>query len=307
VAARGVATVPPAGAVVGDPALSAPPTSIIGVSISGSAWSEDSLLSNEAITAMVGSEAFARAMVYARSGRVHEVQLDEEARTVSGRVHGSYRDDYAVTVYLAESRSGATTVYRSQCSCPVVLDCKHAAAVLIVARHSAQLRRRVERPEWEVSLERLLAASDPAPEAAAAPLALEFEVERIPAYRGYAGRQDLRMRPARQGRSGGWVRSGISWEDLDFVARSYRPEHRELLLQFRAAAGAGARYALPRTPWLSLSTVTSAFWALLDQAATVGLTLLTAKPLLGPLRAAELATVTLDARRPGVGRAAAWP
>lgn len=281
------------------PALSVPPTSIDGVSVSSSARSWESLLSNEAITAMVGSEAFARAMVYAKSGRVHDVQLDEEAMTVSGRVHGSYRDDYAVTVHLAESRSGATTVYRSQCSCPVVLDCKHAAAVLVVARHSSQLRRRVERPEWEVSLERLLAAPDPEPVAAASPLALEFEVERMPAYRGYAGRQDLRIRPARQGRSGGWVRSGISWEDLDFVARSYRPEHRELLLQFRAAAGAGARYALPRTPWLSLSTVTSAFWALLDQAGEAGLTLLAAKPLLGPLRAAERATVTLDARRAG--------
>ncbi|MFL6064253.1 MAG: SNF2-related protein [Friedmanniella sp.] len=267
------------------------------VPISARSW--DSLLSNEAITAMVGSEAFARAMVYAKSGRVHDVQLDEEARTVSGRVRGSYRDDYTVTVYLAESRSGATTVYRSQCSCPVALDCKHAAAVLIVARHSTALRQQVQRPEWEVALDRLLAAPDPEPLAGAAPLALEFDVERIPAYRGYAGRQDLRIRPARQGRSGGWVRSGISWEDLDFVARSYRPEHRELLLQFRAAAGAGARYALPRTPWLSLSTVTSAFWSLLDQAGSAGLSLLAAKPLLGPLRATERASVSLDVHRAG--------
>ena len=90
-----------------------------------------------------------------------------------------------------------------------------------------------------------------------APLALEFEVEQIPAYRGYAGRQELRIRPARPGKSGNWVRSGISWDDLDFVARSYRAEHRELLLQFRAAAGASARYALPRNGWLPLSTVTS--------------------------------------------------
>ncbi len=269
------------------------------MSVPSSARSWDSLLGNEAITSMVGSEAFARALVYARGGRVHDVQLDEEAMTVMGRVRGSYRDDYAVTVYLAESRSGATTVYRSQCTCPVVLDCKHAAAVLVVARHSTSLRAKVDRPEWEVSLERLLAAPDPEPASAAAPLAMEFEVERIPAYRGYAGRQDLRIRPARPGRSGGWVRSGISWEDLDFVARSYRPEHRELLLQFRAAAGAGARYALPRTPWLSLGTVTSAFWALLDQAATAGLSLLAAKPLLGPLRAAGPASVDLDARRAG--------
>jgi len=263
------------------------------------ALSWDLLLSNEAIRAMVGSEAFARAMVYARSGHVRDVSLDEEARTVSGRVSGTHRDSYEVTVYLAPSRSGGTTVYRSQCTCPVALDCKHAAAVLVVARHTAEVRRRAERPEWEKVLGRLLSAPPVEPPAAAAPLALEFEVERIPAYRGYAGRQDLRIRPARQGRSGGWVRSGISWEDLDHVAASYRPEHRELLLQFRAAAGAGARYALPRTPWLSLGTVTSAFWSLLDQADGVGLALLAAKPMTGPLRSRSLAAVTLDTRRAG--------
>ena len=182
----------------------------------------------------------------------------------------------------------------------MVLDCKHAAAVLVVARHQ-QPPRAVERPEWEMALDRW----SPAPPAGwrSRPLACELGVERIPAYRGYAGRQDLRMRPARLGRGGDWVRSGISWEDLDFVARSYVPEHRELLLQFRAAAGAGARYALPRTPWLSLSTVSSAFWGLLDQAAAAGLALITAAPLSGPLRTESRAPVH-PRRPPGRGRPA---
>ena len=66
------------------------------------------LLSNEAITGMVGPEAFARGMLYAQGGHVHDVELDEEAMVVSGRVKGTYRDDYAVSVSLAASRSGAT-------------------------------------------------------------------------------------------------------------------------------------------------------------------------------------------------------
>ena len=181
------------------------------------------------------------------------------------------------------------------------MDCKHAAAVLIVARHLAAATRLVERPEWEKTLDKLLAGSPTVLPADVAPLALEFGVERIPAFRGYAGRQDLRIRPARLGRSGTWVRSGISWDDLDFVARSYVSEHRELLLQFRAAAGASARYSLPRSAWLSLSTVSTGFWALLDQAARVGLTVITAKPLLGPIRTAEPAVVGLDARRAADG------
>jgi hypothetical protein len=262
------------------------------------AWQE--LLSNDAVSQLVGPEAFARAMVMTRSGHVHDVQLDEDTLTITGRVKGTYRDDYAVSVRLASSRSGATTVYGTQCSCPVATDCKHAAAVLIVARHQiAPTGQRLEKPEWEKTLGGLLAAADPQPVADAAPLALEFDVERIPAYRGYPGRQELRIRPARQGKSGSWVRSGISWDDLDFVARSYLPEHRELLLQFRAAVGANARYALPRNGWLSLTTVTSAFWGLLEQTATVGLSIITAKPLSGPIRPDQDATVSLDARRAG--------
>jgi SNF2 family DNA or RNA helicase len=269
--------------------------------VQGVVTSWNSLLSHEAIIQMVGHEAFARAMVYAKSGHVYDVNIDSDALTVTGRVKGTVRDDYTVTVFLASSRSGAVSVYRSQCSCPVVSDCKHAAAVLIIARHLVA-GTTAERPEWERTLDKLLAAGPAVPPADVAPLALEFGVERIPAFRGYLGRQDLRIRPARRSRSGGWVRSGISWDDLDFVARSYVAEQRELLLQFRAAAGASARYALPRSAWLSLGTVSSAFWGLLDQAASVGLTILAAKPLVGPLRTAQRASVVLDARRdPAIG------
>ena len=269
--------------------------------VQGVVASWNSLLGHEAIIQMVGHEAFARAMVYAKSGHVYDVNVDADALTVTGRVKGTVRDDYAVTVFLASSRSGTVSVYRSQCNCPVVSDCKHAAAVLIVARHLVA-GTTVERPEWERTLDKLLATGPAVPPADVAPLALEFGVERIPAFRGYLGRQDLRIRPARRSHSGGWVRSGISWDDLDFVARSYVAEQRELLLQFRAAAGASARYALPRSAWLSLGTVSSAFWGLLDQAATVGLTILAAKPLLGPIRTEQGASVALDVRRdPAIG------
>jgi superfamily II DNA or RNA helicase len=269
--------------------------------VQGVAASSNSLLTHEAIIQMVGHEAFARAMVLAKSGHVYAVEFDAESLRVTGRVRGTIRDDYAVTVFLASSRSGAVSVYRSQCTCPVAMDCKHAAAVLVVARHVIA-GKAVERPEWERALEKLLAASPAPPAVDVAPLALEFGVERIPAFRGYLGRQDLRIRPARRSRSGGWVRSGISWDDLDFVARSYVPEQRELLLQFRAAAGASARYVLPRSAWLSLATVSSAFWGLLDQASALGLTILAAKPLLGPLRTEHRASVMLDAHRdPGAG------
>ena len=253
-------------------------------------------LSDGAISAMVGPEAFARALVAVRSGHVSHVEVDDAARTVSGRVRGTHRDDYEVTVFLASSPSGATTVHRSRCTCPVSMDCKHAAAVLVVARHQQGPGPRVERPEWERVLGPLVSTPPTSPAVEVAPLGLELGVERIPAHRGYAGRLDLRARPVRRGRGGGWVRSGISWEDLDFVARSYVRAHRELLLQFRAAAGAGARNALPRTPWLSLQTVSSAFWSLLDQVGGAGLDVVVEDPLRG-LEVLPTAEVSLDVRR----------
>jgi superfamily II DNA or RNA helicase len=253
-------------------------------------------LSDGAINAMVGPEAFARALVAVRSGHVSHVEVDDGARTVSGRVRGTHRDDYEVTVFLASGPSGATTVHRSRCTCPVSMDCKHAAAVLVVARHQQGPGPRVERPEWERVLGPLVTAPPPTPAVEVAPLGLELGVERIPAHRGYAGRLDLRARPVRRGRGGGWVRSGISWEDLDFVARSYVAAHRELLLQFRAAAGAGARNALPRNPWLSLQTVSSAFWSLLDQVDGAGLEVVVEDPL-RELEVLPTALVSLDVRR----------
>ena len=77
------------------------------------AASLNSLLSHEAIIQMVGHEAFARAMVSVKSGNVFDVEFNAESLTITGRVKGTVRDDYAVKVILASSRSGAISVYRS--------------------------------------------------------------------------------------------------------------------------------------------------------------------------------------------------
>ena len=95
----------------------------------------NSLLSHEAIIQMVGHEAFARAMVYAKSGHVYDVDVDAEALTVTGRVRGTVGTITPSPCSWPALESGTISVYRSQCTCPVALDCKHAAAVLIVARH----------------------------------------------------------------------------------------------------------------------------------------------------------------------------
>ena len=264
------------------------------------AGSWTSMLGNDAIIQMVGHEAFARGMVYARSGRVTDVELDERGLIIRGRVRGTYRDDYATSIQLAQSASGALTAHRGVCSCPVAMDCKHAAAVLIVARTTASVSTQLAQPAWERTLRKIAVAPDPPPVATEL-LGLEFEVEQMPTYRAQPSRIDLRIRPLRAGKSGKWIRTGIGWEDLDYASRSYLPAHVDLLLQFRAAAGASARYVFPRTPWLSISSVTSVCWSLLEQAAESGLTLLVAGSESGPELSGTKASVVLDLRRSAEG------
>ncbi len=79
-------------------------------------WS--TLLSNEAIIAMVGHEAFARGMVYARNGSVSEVQIDPATQLISGRVQGGYRDGYDSSVQLVGTEAGLDGASRDDAAVP---------------------------------------------------------------------------------------------------------------------------------------------------------------------------------------------
>jgi len=259
------------------------------------------MLSNEAIVRMVGREAFARAMVYARTGRVTDVELDPAQLTVTGEVSGTYRDSYTTRVQLERPEAGMVPMHSGRCSCPVAVDCKHVAAVLIVARTLEEVTRYLDRPAWEQTLTRLARAPEPAPSGEVVPLGLQLEVERTPAYRGYSGRVMLRMRPVRRGKSGRWVQTGVSWEDLEYATRTYAAAPRELLLQLRGAAGPAARYGYPRSPWIPLGGVSPGLWSLLARAEEQDLALVPPTPQGELTVRTEPATVVLDASRTADG------
>ena len=144
-----------------------------------------------------------------------------------------------------------------------------AAAVLIVARQLAAAGQLVERPEWERTLDKLLAGiTGTVLPADIAPLGAGVRRRTDPGVPGVrrAARICGSVPPGGAAAATGCGRAsaGRSWTSWP---ASYVSEHRELLLQLRAAAGRRARYSLPRSAWLSLSTVSTGFWALLDQAA----------------------------------------
>ena len=228
------------------------------------------LLSNDAIIAMVGHEAFARGMAYANNGNVTDVRVDAHRLAVTGQVVGGGRRRYQVSVQLVDA--GDHTGHRATCTCPVVRDCKHAAAVLIVARGSLATAAQSARPEWEQLVTRLVRET-PAPGRAPAEVGLELMVDADRIYGEFQSAPRLLMRPVRRGARDRWVYSGVGWSDLDYSSDVWSDEVRELLLQLRAAAGFAARINSPRSAWLALDEATTMIWWLLANGDRAGLTL----------------------------------
>ena len=228
------------------------------------------LLSSDAIIAMVGHEAFARGMVYANNGNVTDVRIDAQQLAVTGQVLGGGRRRYQVRVQLVDA--GEHTGHRSTCTCPVVRDCKHAAAVLIVARASLGTAAQATRPEWEQLVTRMVRET-PVPSPAVAEVGLELAVDAGRVYGEFTSAPRLLMRPVRRGNRDRWVYSGVSWSDLDYPSDAWSDDVRELLLQLRAAAGSAARFSSPRSAWLALDDASTMIWWLLATAGRAGLTL----------------------------------
>ncbi|MFC7752308.1 DEAD/DEAH box helicase [Tsukamurella soli] len=112
---------------------------------------------------------------------------------------------------------GHGLVLTSDCTCPAEEDCLHGAALalsLMGLGTNAGVADR--RPQWQAGLDALLAdlGTPSAPEHAPMPIALQFETV-TPDKRGFADPTDrIAMRVVRRGKSGKWVKSGISWRDV---------------------------------------------------------------------------------------------
>ncbi|PJI93304.1 DEAD/DEAH box helicase [Luteimicrobium subarcticum] len=270
------------------------------------------MLNRAVIKLLVGSAAAARAEAYVAEGRVVAVARSKDGSRVVGHVVGSSNTPYAAVVELDEHgtpRSG-------RCSCPVAHDCKHVAATLfaLLAREegaadagagsTGTAAADAAAPEWERALAPLLGPGGDAPggggraagsgavRGARARLdEVALHVELVPAddrARRLAARTGLRLvprvalRPLVRGRSGRWVRTGISWRDLRYRDGTVPAEHLEVLRALDGLAG-GARptaFAFDAREQVHADELpASALWALLDDARRVGL------PLVGADRA----------------------
>jgi superfamily II DNA or RNA helicase len=239
---------------------------------------------------IVGVTTFRRAQGYERAGMVGRWRWDADQLVLTAHVAGSGPQPYTCHVWFAVGRDGRYAFDASACSCPVAVDCKHVAAVLLhVGRHGD------ERPGtpgvahddgWRARLAPITggavaatagdATSFPQP-AGTLPVALRFRLD------GAFGdaRPDLSVRPVVPSRGGGWKTAPeASWDALTTGLYAFAatravpaPEVRRWFadlgraLRDRTGLGRGAQ------AWRPLSEGGRAVWPLLVEAAELGIPL----------------------------------
>ncbi len=75
---------------------------------------------------------FHRGAEYREQARVCSIQVSDDGHVVRGQVRGTAASPYTVEVRITPGRGGRPAIL-GRCSCPVTLNCKHAAAALLEA------------------------------------------------------------------------------------------------------------------------------------------------------------------------------
>jgi superfamily II DNA or RNA helicase len=269
----------------------------------------EDLVTDPALAEAVGPDVLDRARPYV-TRHVLGMQVADGSRRVSALVQGNGPMPYRTTVVRAE---GSRVGWVGACTCPVGQDCKHAVAVLLVLRgrlpgglHRVNGRRS---RTWEEELAELVAAAEP-PAQAAAPLGLQFELVVPEPGRGRASvgargapQRLVRLRPVTPGKRGQWVRTGVSWRQLqyDSVRAGWHPAHLAALRALHATHQAARNQYYSYAPVdVYLHEFGSGLWRLLAEAVADGVTLMTAdRPSRPVALAAGPATIAVDLRDAG--------
>ena len=255
-------------------------------------------LTDSVIRRSVGHETFRRGAAYAGEGRVSDIgysrTLGEFDATVIGSGGRRYR---TVTAYDAGSAR-----WWGECSCPVGVDCKHVAAVLIAGREflAGPPPTAVARaPDWETALADLVPSTAASAQRTGTPLGLQFDVEPT-----RAGGPSVRLRPVVPGAKGRWIRTGVSWRSLQYDYYAQRdPAHAAALRALHRAHQAAEDgpgyygYGYGDAPVL-LEEFGPALWPALQQVVDEGVTLVTTRGAAVRV-AGDPVSLAVDLRRAG--------
>ena len=192
----------------------------------------------------------------------------------------------------------------------MTINCKHVAAVMVASRDlHGDSGSAPASHSWEGPLAALVRACTTQREPTETPIALQLEIvgpgSSGPQYGGptYRAGRRVRIRPVTKGRGGGWVRTGVTWRDVQYdVGRiGCDPAQRQLLRAFVAAYLANtsgyAGYAYDVA--IHLDDLGPELWQLLARARESGVALMPAKASAGAVVVSGPVGVALDLRRTG--------
>ena len=176
------------------------------------------------------------------------------------------------------------------CSCPVHVNCKHVAAIVIAAAGPANMRAQPTPPPpapaaWRQSLDALLPPAS-TNDRIGTPLAIELSLS----VSGPSPTLDARL--VRPGKRGGWVAGDLSWGKVHMLRHCGYPDAQVRLLQelyatYRASSSNSTgyyRYSYGGYTYGDVKTISllrfdsPQLWPLLDEARRVGVQLVQARP-----------------------------
>ena len=239
---------------------------------------------------LVGGDTYRRGVAYTREGRVLRCLWDPDVHNLVGNVRGSQGRTYTTTVQLLPVDADTWSVESGFCSCPVHVDCKHVAAIVVAAvgatKRGAQHTPAPPAPTpWRQSLDALLPPA-PTSDRTGTPLAIELNLS----VSGPSPTLDARL--VRPGKRGGWVAGDLSWGKLQMLRHCGYPDAQVRLLQelyatYRASSSNSTgyyRYSYGDYTYGDLNKISllrfesPQLWPLLDEARRVGVQLVQARP-----------------------------
>jgi superfamily II DNA or RNA helicase len=218
-----------------------------------------------------GSATVARGQRYANLGRVRDVAWSGDGLDLTGRCSGSADHLYQVSVSFEHVGDGLAVEWAS-CSCPVGAFCKHAVALVLTAGSGQPEAPNPDR--WRTVLGNVLNELTPPGDGANSPIGLEFSLAPPTRYRPGTA---ITVRPVTVGKRGTWIKTGLSWRHLTYQAGAGAFERRQYSAARAIAIELQRSMAVPVGEAMTISTVPAAFWALLDDAADAGVTVVADK------------------------------
>lgn len=266
----------------------------------------------------VGTATYARGLQYARHHAVIRMHWDPVHTALGGTVHGSGGSFYMPTAYFSHVDRGSIEFDQGECTCPVGMDCKHVAALVLTALgvdgpHAPKASKTPKGAKagrsatnWEQSLQPLLGAGDHVGHQGATPLAIQLTPAATapPTARraSVAPEPPVRLmaRPVKLGGTG-WVSGGMTWANLNYLysGGGHPPEQVRLLQEmyalYRSHRVRSAYNYYTDEKLIELTAFDShRLWPLLDEARDVGIQLVHGKKRLGAVAPYGSAEFCLD-------------